>query len=343
MRRVLLWFEIYKELKEEINKGRYKSGDKFLKIKDICKKFNVSEITARRVLNELEREKLIIKKQRIGTIINRTNLKLFFIVPHVWNLKNISSLPIIQAEVLKGIFKKSVEENVEIEFVDEKTFFKNIKNGIYFLFYHSLDDKKEKEILEKISSNIVIVHSPVSIKNIHTIRVNLYNGAYIAVIHLIERGYKRIGFITGSLKNEWFLLRFEGYLSALRERKIGFDVKFVKETDGEKEENDWNAFEELLNLKNPPDAIFCANDKRAIHILEYCYKKNIKVPDEIGIIGFDNIPETEITNPPLTTIETHLEKLGEKAIELGIKLTTEKIKETQDIVIEPEIIIRKST
>lgn len=342
MAKRVLWQEIYKELKEEINSGKYRKGERFLRIKDISKKFRVSDITARRVLDELERERLIIKKQGVGAIINRTEQKLYFFLPPNWNISNLSSLQIIQAEILKGLFAESIKENIEIEFVDEKLFFKNFKDKIFLLIYHTLDFEKEKRILkEKKIKNIIFLHSPFSFKNVHTVRPDLYKGAYIATKYLIEKGYKKIGFITGPLNNEWFLPRFEGYLSALREKRIGFDIRFVKETDGENEKNDWNAFEEIMKYKI--DAIFCANDKRAIHILEYCNKKNIKVPEEIAICGFDNIPETEITNPPLTTVETFWEKIGEKGVELGIKLLTEEIDEIKDIVIEPELVIRKST
>jgi len=178
---------------------------------------------------------------------------------------------------------------------------------------------------------------------VHTVRIDLYKAGYIATEHLIKKGYKKIGFITGPLNNEWFLPRFEGYLSALRENRIEFNLEFVKELliDIEKEVID--AFEKILKLKNRPEAIFCANDQRAIWILEYCYKKNIKVPEEMAICGLDNIPESEKTNPPLTTVDTFFEKLGEKAVELGIKIMEKRVNEIQDILIKPEIVERKST
>ncbi|MCM8818396.1 MAG: LacI family transcriptional regulator [Candidatus Omnitrophica bacterium] len=346
MVKTVLWKDIYEKLRTEIKSGKYKSGDKFLRIKDICKKFNVSEITARRILDELEKERLIKQRQRIGSIIKiRKRNKIYFLISSNLDVKNLSSLHIIQARIFKGIFEKSIEEKVEIEFVSDNIDFENLKKeNVYMISYHTLNSDIEEKVLNtKDGSNIILIHSTIPFPNLHTVRIDLYKSAYLATKHLLERNYRKIGFITGRLDDEWFLPRFEGYLSALKEKRIGFDIGLVRVTDGLNKEEDWEAIEELLNLKERPDAIFCANDVRAINVLEYCNRKNIKVPEELAICGFDNIPDTETTLPPLTTVDTKLEQLGEKSIELGIELLEGRIKEIKDIIIEPELIIRQTT
>jgi len=337
------WVEIYRNLKEEINSKKYKRGDKFLRIKDICEKFKVSDITARRVLYELERENLIIQKPKIGAIIKSLKEEIYVFSPYGWDVKRLLGLEYIRSEILKGIIEESIKENLEVKFISERYLERNFNKNIFLILYHTLISPTEKKLISVKNPTILFLHTPSKFDNVHTIRHDLYRGSYIAVEYLIKKGYKKIGFISGFLNNEWFLPRFEGYISAIRENKVKFDMKNIKETDGEKEEEDIKAFEELMNLPEPPDAIFCANDRRAIHILEYCNKKNIKVPEEIAICGFDNIPETELTIPPLTTIDTKFKEIGKEAVKLAIKLYQEGIEDIQDVVIEPELIERKTT
>ncbi len=339
------WEEIYRNLKEEINSGKYKRGDKFLRIKDICERFKVSEITARRVLNELKRENLIIQKPRIGARIKSLGKEIYMFTPFkLEDLKVPNGVEFIKANILKGVIEKSIRENVEIKFVSEEVILKILHSGnIFLLLYHSLNPEIEKNLLKTTNSHIIFIHTPFDFEKVHTIRFDLYKGAYMATDYLIKKGYRRIGFITGDLSNEWFLPRFEGYISALRANKIRFDTKLIREVDDIEENEVVEKFEELMKLTEPPDAIFCANDRRAIYILKYCKKKNIKVPREVAICGFDNIPETEMTQPTLTTIDTKLKDIGKEAVKMAIKLYEGEVEEIKDIVIEPEVIEGETT
>jgi LacI family transcriptional regulator len=338
------WVEIYRNLKEEINSKKYKRGDKFLRIKDICEKFKVSDITARRVLYELERENLIIQKPKIGTLIKSLGREIYMFTPFkIDDFKILSGLEYIKANILKGVIEEGLRENVEIKFVSEEFVLENFNSdNIFLILYHTLNPEIEKNLLKTERPTIIFLHTPISFKKVHTVRLDLYKGAYIATDYLIKKGYRRIGFITGSLSDEWFLSRFEGYVSALREKRIKFDMKLIKECNDVKEEV-IERFKELLNLPEPPDAIFCANDRRALYILKYCKEKNIKVPDDIAICGFDNIPETETIEPPLTTTSTEFKKIGEEAVKLSVYISEGKLDEIKDILIEPELIERKTT
>jgi len=337
--------EIYRNLKEEINSGKYKRGDRFLRIKDICDRFKVSEITARRVLNELKRENLIIQKPKVGALIKSLGKEIYMFTPFKINdFKILSGWEYIKANILKGVIEESIRENVEIRFVSEEFVLENFNNdNIFLILYHTLNPEIEKNLLKTEKPNIIFLHTPVGFKKVYTVRLDLYKGAYIATEYLIKKGYRRIGFITGSLSDEWFLPRFEGYVSALREGRIKFDMKLIKECDDREEKEVIERFEELMNFSEPPDAIFCVNDRRALYILKYCKEKNIEIPDEIAICGFDNIPETETIEPPLTTISTEFKKIGEEAVKLAIYISEGEVDEIKDIVIEPKLIERETT
>ena len=104
------------------------------------------------------------------------------------------------------------------------------------------------------------------------------------------------------------------------------------------------ALKELLSLPSPPTAIFAGNDYRAMHLLEYCRENNLGVPEELSIVGYDNIAESALTSVPLTTIDTHLEELGARGVNLLMEMMVEGRKKTRkDIVIKPDLVVRESS
>ncbi len=340
MKKQYKWKSLYEQLKAEIEEGKYKKGSKFFTTFQLCEKFNISSITARRILYELERDGLIIQKKRVGAIINKIQKDNIYVYTPFKNRMEESKVSWIIVQILHGIIKNAEKYNLNIEYThDFDVVEKNA--GILLVIYDLLSEgNKLTEFLEKKNSNnIIILHTPKRIRNYHNVRNDLFKGAYIATRHLIEKGYKKIGHISGTLKEGWYISRFQGYLEAFKEFDIEFNKNLLKETSGQDYKEDEKAIEELL--KERVDSVFCGNDWRALNILDYCNKKKIKVPEELGICGFDNIMESE--KEGLTTVETHLEGVGEKAIELAMDIIEREINKRMDILIEPELIIRKTT
>ena len=149
--------------------------------------------------------------------------------------------------------------------------------------------------------------------------------------------------MTGFLCKPSHGLRFEGYLKGLRSKRIGIDMQMVKETSGLKPEEDFQAIEELLSLNNPPTAIVAGNDSRALNILEYCGKNGIKVPEELSVLGFDNVPDGANSKPPLTTMDTQNKRLGKESVYLILDLINGKLRSEQNVFITPHLVLRKST
>ena len=101
--------------------------------------------------------------------------------------------------------------------------------------------------------------------------------------------------------------------------------------------------EDILNISSPPTAIVCANDSRALHLLQYCKKNRIRVPKDVAVVGFDNIEETNFSHPPLTSVDTMLEKQGEKVLELLLKRKKGILKEPTVVRLKPELVVRESS
>ncbi|HRV05247.1 MAG TPA: substrate-binding domain-containing protein [Candidatus Ratteibacteria bacterium] len=334
------WSSIVGILRQEIACGDFKKGDRFITIEEISRRFNVSDIVGRRVLQELAKEGSVINKPRCGSIIARSTYvkEIPVFLPEKF-CEDTAATPLLIFKIISSIEQEARNYGLQVKFISNCELLSNPEQVILVL-YDLFNDIRD--IINNSASTIIFVHSPKKINNFHTVRHGLFEGAYLATKHLIEKGYRKIGFI-GGLFYDWYIARFQGYLEALKEYGLGIDVNFIKQTSDYDREENCNAFQELLRMKDSPDAVMCANDNRAIHILEYCSKKGIKVPEEIGICGFDNIPEGEFTNPGLTTVDTRLDEVGKNAVVLAMKIMEKEVQGIQDIVIKPVVVIRRST
>jgi len=139
--------------------------------------------------------------------------------------------------------------------------------------------------------------------------------ARAAVSFLTERGHRRIGMVAGEVGTPPREDRVRGYKEALREKKLDFDRMLVRGADFT-EAGGYDATHELLRLAERPTAIFAANDLMAMGVLAALREARLRVPEDVAIVGFDDIPAARLVDPPLTTIAQYPERLGARAAEL---------------------------
>src|SRR5690606_4006645 len=132
-------------------------------------------------------------------------------------------------------------------------------------------------------------------------------GAATATEHLIGLGHRRIGFLAGRPDLESARLREEGYRRALSRASIDFDPDLVR-IGGYDPESAEEAARQLLAVEDRPTAIFAANDLSAITTIEVAQASGLQVPQDLSVVGFDNIPESALSNPPLTTIDQSIKE-----------------------------------
>jgi len=181
--------------------------------------------------------------------------------------------------------------------------------------------------------------------NLRSLRVDNFSGAYRAVKHLIEEhGSRRIGFIGGPEKNIDSIERFNGYQKALVRGGLSLDSKLITQSNFLYQSGS-AAVKRLLKYK--PDAVFAANDEMAISAMEALLAEGLSVPEDIAIVGFDDIRLARYVQPPLTTVKFSRYELGVKAAQLLIKLIEA---ESQDgnlrgkgaQMLKTELVIRES-
>jgi len=203
------------------------------------------------------------------------------------------------------------------------------------------------EELHKKGMPIVFFDRIVNEIKTHKVIADNFKGAYNATTHLINSGYKRIAAISNPAVLSITSERLAGYKAALNDHNINFDEKLVKycQHGGMITSEVEQVVNELLKLKNRPDAIFALADKLTTNCLRIFKAKNIRVPEDIGLLGFSNTDLTELLDPPLSVIRQPAFEMGELATNLLIQLIESKrpVTEFETRVLSTELLIRKST
>lgn len=166
-------------------------------------------------------------------------------------------------------------------------------------------------------------------------------GMYQAVKYFIEMGHKKIAFISGPKESKTAKQRYLGYIKALAEYNLPIRDFLIKEGNY-KVSGGQKAMMELLTSKEDFTAVLCANDLMAIGAMEVLKQKNIKIPEEISIAGFDNISLSNVVDPKLTTVAQPYYEMGRSATKMLIKLIEGKSLRKKEVILKPRLIIRNS-
>jgi LacI family transcriptional regulator len=175
-----------------------------------------------------------------------------------------------------------------------------------------------------------------------TVYSDSYKGAIVATEHLLLLGHRRIGFLGGRPDLESSRLREEGYRTALVNAGVQVEPELMR-VGGYRRQNAHAPAHELLSLPRRPTAIFAANDLSAMATMDVAAELGLVVPDDLSVVGFDNVPESALTVPPLTTIGQQIQRMGSEAIELLVHLMDGTAERSTDVCLPTELIERSST
>jgi LacI family transcriptional regulator len=264
----------------------------------------------------------------------------------------VSDIEPFSAEVLKGIAHALRESSYEL---------------IVYSGGHRHEDGWEQRYLSRLagtltdgailltptvvqvatSKPVVAVDPHVGGSRMPTIDTENFEGAIAATRHLVELGHRRIGFIGGRPDLESARRRELGYRVALEAAGIPVDPELITSGDFTEEAAEGPAHQ-LLSLTDRPTAIFAANDLTAIQTIRSAVGLGLAVPHDISIVGFDNIPESALTDPPLTTIDQSLHAVGREAVRALIELiehperTGPSATEPMHITLPTTLVVRQS-
>lgn len=195
------------------------------------------------------------------------------------------------------------------------------------------------ERLATSNSPMVIIGRPSKPAEVSYIDVDNVNGAYNAVRHLLRLGYKRIGTITGLSNTTVSIDRKEGYIKALQEQGRQIDESLIVEGDFS-EAGGYYAMQKMLPVK--PDAVFVASDIMAIGAMRTVREANLKIPDDVAFVGYDDLPLATLPESPLTTVRQPISQFGFNSVNILIDLIENGIKPARRVIMDTELVIRTS-
>lgn len=195
------------------------------------------------------------------------------------------------------------------------------------------------QILNQSGLPIIQIDPKIRLNNCNQVLINNEDGAAFATQYLINMGHKRIGFISGDLNRLSFNQRYEGYIKTLKFNRLTPDPELIKTGGLEK---GYDQAKELMLTPNPPTAIFAANDINAIYGYQAIRELGFAIPDDVSVVGFDDIDLAKFSTPPLTTIRVYKEELGSLAVRTLFRAINDELEQPQTVIVPVKLIERES-
>jgi len=330
-------------------------------IKDIAQRLNISPSTVSRALRNHPDIKADTKKAVVElakeldyhpnsiaqSLQKRRTNTIGVIVPeikHHFFSSVISGIEDVAYDSGYTIIVCQSNESAEREGLNIRALLSNRVAGLLISISQTTKDNENFSMLQR--RNIPFVFFDRVDKSINTSKVIVddFDGAFQAVEHLINSGYKRIAHLAGPAYISISHDRYQGYLAALQKYNVPFQKDLVV-YGGFTEEDGVIGFQKLLRLSEMPDAIFAVNDPVAIGAFMQIKAHEFKIPDDVALVGFSDNPITSLVEPSLTTVAQPKYEIGK----LAAKLLIEQI-ENDTVPFQPKIeilkaklIVRKST
>jgi len=197
------------------------------------------------------------------------------------------------------------------------------------------------EILKNYKIPLVIIERTGKIEGADLILLNAFKGSFDATTMLIEKGHKKIAFIGCEPRHDVERDRFEGYISAMEKAFGVTPPEYIHQVKRYTTENGYAATRDIFENGKKPTALFCSSDILAVGAMEYLYEKNIRIPGDISIIGFDNT-HSAIIPPKISTVANRFDEIGKNAVEMVIERIDNQRSSIKKLIIDPYIIDRGS-
>jgi LacI family transcriptional regulator len=204
-----------------------------------------------------------------------------------------------------------------------------------------IQKKDAKRLIEHGLETVLVEHSH---PELNCIEIDDVRGGHMAAEYLLAKGHQRIAFVGDEEPHDFELhpagLRLEGFRAAMKNAGIRIPAEYVQLFDNTQEQAMQTA-RRLLSLPKPPTAIFAAADVQALSVLKVAREMNVKVPEQLAVIGFDDIDSAEFMD--LTTIRQHLDESGKLAVEILFARIAEPARPPQHVKLPLKLIERQTT
>jgi LacI family transcriptional regulator len=328
-------------------------------IKDIAKQLNISISTVSRAIrnasdvNPETKRAVMALAEELDYQPNKLALSLKQKQTHNIGVL-VPNLDYVLSTMVKGIDEVALEAGYTVmvcqsnesfgrEIVNTRRLLDSLVDG--FIISVSSETKvfdHFKKILDK-KMPVVVFDRVTPFLQAPGVRIDNEDGGFQATEHLIEQGYKRIAILAGPKNLQISNQRLDGYLKSLKKHKIKPDKELIIYCDFN-QDYAYLATKELLAMKKRPDAIFTISDRMAIGAMLAIKEKGLRMPHDIGLVGFNNEPVTSLVTPGISSVDQPAFELGK----IAAKLFIEKMHRDTDMsqveeVLKPKLMIRESS
>ncbi|MAL17530.1 MAG: hypothetical protein CL670_14930 [Balneola sp.] len=352
-----LYVQIVKDIKTKISSGKLEIGEQLKTHKELAKEYDVSLITVKSALSSLIDEGYLFSRVGKGTFVAKKEEK--------HSISQHDSVGLVLQD-LKNPFFSLIAHMVEETAYSKK----------YNLLLSNSSSKIEKEegqikhFKEMGVKGLIIAtfrkkpHAPEIIRNLHNegypyvmvsyvadediwyVGTDHEGGAHMGTKHLIDLGYQKIGYINSHTKNALGQVRHEGFKRALKENGVPYDSSlnlsptFPNSMGGF--DTGYKLGDDFDKMDNKPEAYFSYNDLTALGFIKRIQELGYNVPEDVAVVGFDDIDQADYANVPLTTIHQPVEKIGAAAIDTLISRIEGKDADAHRIIFPPTLVVRDS-
>ena len=323
-----------------------------MSIEDVAKRAKVSITTVSRVINN------------VSTVSDKNRVKVEEAVAHLKYKPNVSAQRLARGtnnsiglvmpgypgifhsfyaiELIRGIGHACESNRLDLVFHITNGYNPlNTNNVGGVIFADIIENRKQVESAVDIGTPCVVINNRVNDLDVDFIAVDNQLGGEIAADYLVSLGHKNVAIVTGNLNTQAGLERFEGFKGYFENKKLELPNEYIYQGDYSRRSARFAA-EQFLNQKQPPTAIFACSDEMALEVIAVINENNLKVPDDISIIGFDDNPSCLFGVVALTTIRQPLFQMAEDAVRLLGSIISHKNKNRSSIIVPPDLVIRES-
>jgi LacI family transcriptional regulator len=253
-------------------------------------------------------------------------------------------LPILQGveQVLKEAGVRLVLTSTSYEPEQEQQWMETITDRSTDGILLVLPSDAAIECLSRHSIPFVVIHNQGGLPGtVPSVTITSWEGGFAATNHLVKLGHQRIAYIGKNVRAMDAVERFAGYRAALELANIPLDPALLCEGEFTIEEG-YLATKALMTLQHPPTAIFAGNDRHAIGVYRALHERGKTIPNDVSVIGFDNLPSTELMHPPLTSVHVPRLELGRVATTMLLRLIAGEHLDATRIILPTHLVERQS-
>lgn len=342
-----LYMQLVRHFRASILSGELPPGSRLPSELELAERYSISRGTVRQAMNLLVNEALIHRIPGKGTFVRDSDKAavalIGVILPHVGDA--------LTMDILVGVEQTAKHRRYQVIFAQteeraaqQAADIQRLRDQrVAGLILFPLTNVAHDALVEGLRADgvpLVLVDRYFPNLPTDVVVVNNFDGGYQATCHLIKLGHERIGFVAASgLETTSIRDRFRGYRQALEENRLAYDDSLLLFYPGDAPRADLEAY---LKAPERPTAVFASNDSTAMRVMRTADDLGLRVPDNLAVVGFDNVKEAAELSVPLTTVAQSGRRVGARACELLLEQLADPHRPPKHEVLPVQLIVRRS-